>query len=129
MSLPYRVSDAISFLVLEAGVDAQPLMPGGDKYERALDVLLRADPSNNKRAGTDEGLPDDAIIYIGDAAAQRFPLRPNESVNLRVTRRNAIWFRAGARDEDGNEVMGYTPELPLLLHVVTALLNVGGVTD
>lgn len=139
MSLPYVVSDHVEFHLLYTGefietldpilqtpirvfnnYGARPIIPGGDKYERAIDVLLRADPAN--QAFGDADSPDGAIIYIGDQSRQEFPLRPNESINLRVTRRNQIFYRAGSRDEDGNE--GSAPSRPLRLHVVTAVLNV-----
>ena len=53
-----------------------------------LDLLLRSD----SRKASDSTDPS-TWIYVGKASTLPFPLRANESINLRVTRRSAIYFK------------------------------------
>lgn len=111
MSLPYQIADRVDFDVMlceGVGINptawrAQPLAQGNEPLENVLDVLLRSDPGN-------ASVVDDpnTWIYIGSANQQTFPLRANESVNLRVTKRDAIYFK-GPKGQK--------------LHVVSARLN------
>ncbi len=95
MSLPYQIADRIDFEVLQCdgagpveGWKARPVAEGNEPLENVLDLLLRADPQNQ----SDSADPN-TWIYVGNASIQPFPLRANESINLRVTRRSAIYFK------------------------------------
>jgi hypothetical protein len=91
MSLPYQIADAIDFTTaVGEGLDiTKPVVESRDLIENTLDMLLRSDPSNPSD-------PADVTtwIYVGNINLQPFPLRANESVNLRITRRESIFFRA-----------------------------------
>lgn len=95
MSLPYQIADRIDFEVFTCtgtgpseGWKAEPIAPGNEPLENVLDLLLRADPLN----ASDSADPN-TWLYIGNANQQTFPLRANESINLRVTKRDAIYFK------------------------------------
>jgi hypothetical protein len=90
MSLPYQIADVVDFdILLGKGLTLpEPIAQGNEPLENTLDVLLRSDPRNE----SDNDDPS-TWIYIGNSTRQDFPLRANESVNLRVTRRNTIYFR------------------------------------
>lgn len=111
MSLPYQIADRIDFEVMlcdgvgtsPSAWKAQPLAQGNEPLENVLDVLIRSDPSN-----TSDSADPNTWIYIGNSNQQTFPLRANESVNLRVTKRDAIYFK-GPKGQK--------------LHVVSARLN------
>ena len=95
MSLPYQIADRIDFEVLVCkGVGspsawtAEPVAQGNEPLENVLDIHLRADPQNPSDS-TDPA----TWVYIGNASVQAYPLRANESINLRVTRRSSIYFK------------------------------------
>lgn len=106
MSLPYQIADTIEFFVLQGqGLDRPlPIADSTEPHENTLDIHLRADPGN----GSDSADPS-TWIFIGTSNRQEYPLRDNESVNLRVVRRNSIYFRAPT---------GYK------LHMVCARINI-----
>jgi hypothetical protein len=105
VSLPYQIADRIEFETIQCeGADkAVPIAQGNEPLANTLDVLIRSDPSN-----ASDSTDRTTWIYIGNATRQTFPLRANESVNLRVVRRSDIYFR------------GPTGHL---LHVISAKLN------
>lgn len=105
MSLPYQISDRIEFEVMacEGLTTSRPIAQGNEPLANTLDVLLRADPLN----ASDTADPN-TWIYIGNSNNQTFPLRANESINLRVVRRSDIYFKGPAGHK---------------LHVVSAKIN------
>jgi hypothetical protein len=90
VSIPYQIADDVtfSFLLCQGQENRQPIIQGNEAEENTVDVLLRADPLN----GADPADPS-TWIYVGGSNSQTFPLRDNESVNVKVTRRNQIFFR------------------------------------
>lgn len=90
MSIPYQIGDLIDWKVMRCkGQDhADPVADVGESQERTLDVLLRAWPTN----GADPA-DESTWIFVGDSNQQVFPLTDGQSVNVRVSRRNQIYFR------------------------------------
>lgn len=105
MSLPYQIADRIDFEVFICQGQTLPatISPGNEPLANVLDILLRSDPSNP----SDNADPT-SWIFVGNSNNQTFPLRANESVNLRVVRRSDIYFKG----PQGHK-----------LHVVSAKLN------
>lgn len=105
MSLPYQIADRIDFEVFNCKGMTQPetISPGNEPLANILDILLRSDPTNPS-----DSTDPTTWIFVGNSNNQTFPLRANESVNLRVTRRSDIYFKGPVGHK---------------LHVVSAKLN------
>ncbi len=105
MSLPYQIADVVDFdIALGQGLTISiPLFNGNEPLANTLDVLLRADPGN-----ASDPVDPNTWCYVGGPTRQDFPLRANESLNVRVTRRNMLYFRGPLNHK---------------LHIVSARLN------
>lgn len=113
MSIPYQIADLVTFDMLYGrGHDVPfPIFDGNESQENTIDVLIRADPQN---AG--DAADPSTWWYIGTATKQMFPLRPNEAINVHVTKRNMIYVRGPKHTETAKQI----------LHIVSAMIQPAG---
>lgn len=119
MAIPYQVADTIGFLAITCDGQKHNLVEASDVSESVTDIHLRSDPSNGVASATDatKNLRGNVLadpqdpktwIYVGNATNPSYPLKPDQSLNLRVSRRSGL---------------SYIGPQGHILHVVTAQVS------
>jgi hypothetical protein len=88
VALPAQIADNVGFLFIECDGEQHQLVDGGDVNESITDIHFRSDPLN-----ASDPADRTTWIFLGDSTRTTYPLKADQSLNIRVTRRTGITYK------------------------------------